>query len=169
MNYRIRENCIFEHVDVFQTEGELKNYLNSISAPLGLLIIEFNALEDEVTMHLSEVYTMLDLPINLELLQMMYGRKTKELIRRYKQLTVNAPELRSEVNDLKRGFANSAEVRNRFTHASWLYTSPSKGVSCSEDKSVYRKFSASDIQDGLNVITRSRAHLIHLHQRLAKC
>jgi len=169
LTYQIRENCIFEHVDVFNTEAELHEYLNLISAPLGLLIIEFNALEDEITMHLSEVYEWLGLPINLELLQKMYCRKSTELIKRYKQLTKNHPVLRESVLELNDIFKNSGEARNNFTHASWLYASPTKGVSCSKDKSIYRKFKVSDIQDAHNIITRARAHLIHLHGRLVKC
>ncbi|HHX8271220.1 TPA: hypothetical protein ACVOYV_004465, partial [Vibrio diabolicus] len=71
MTYKIRENCIFEHVDVYESEDELHAYLNKISGPFGLMIMEFNALEDEITICLTETYELLDKSIDIKVLSKM--------------------------------------------------------------------------------------------------
>ncbi|PSV49854.1 hypothetical protein [Photobacterium indicum] len=147
MTYQIRENCIFEHVDVFETEEELLKYLHEVSAPLGQLMMEFNALEDEITMFLMEAYEILGLPINVELLQKFYSRKSQELIKCYKQLSAGSTDLRKSVSKLNDLLKSSADTRNQFMHASWLYASPTKGVACSEINrfTVSLKFQISKI------------------------
>ncbi|MFT6908488.1 MAG: hypothetical protein ACJAS1_005190 [Oleiphilaceae bacterium] len=168
MSYKIRDNCIFEHIDVYETEEELQQYLNTISAPLGLFVMEFNALEDEISMYLTEAYEMLDLVINTRKLCKMYSDKAKELIKLYKVLVSRDKELIVSLNELNELLISSSSSRNNFAHASWLYASPSQCVACSQDKSIYRKFELSDIQQSHNTVTTARGHLIHFHNRVQR-
>lgn len=167
MTYKIRENCIFEHVDVYETEQELLSYLNKLSGPLGLMIMEFNALEDEISICLSDAYEMLDQSIDLKVLsKKMYKGKQVSIVKLYKTLCDSNRELHDALSRLDKLLEDSGSSRNQFTHASWLYASPSRGVACSQDKSTYRKFDLTDIQNSHNTITRARAHLIHFHKRV---
>lgn len=168
MSYKIRDNCIFEHIDVYETEDELRQYLNTISAPLGLLVMEFNALEDEITMYLTEAYEMLNLVINTKKLCQMYSGKAKDLIKLYKALVSRDKELIVSLNELDELLISSSSSRNNFAHASWLYASPSQGVACSKDKSIYRKFELSDIQKSHNMVTTARGYLVHFHNRVQR-
>ncbi|EOK5757232.1 hypothetical protein ACM6XL_004242 [Vibrio vulnificus] len=168
MTYKIRENCIFEHVDVYESEGELHAYLNKISGPFGLMIMEFNALEDEITICLTETYELLDTSIDIKVLGKMYKGKLDKLVKQYKALIGSNHELGEALTTLEKLLDDSGNSRNQFTHASWLYASPSKGVACSKDKTTYRKFELSDIQNTHNTITKARAHLIHFHHRVQR-
>jgi uncharacterized protein (DUF1330 family) len=168
VSYKIRDNCIFEHIDVYATEEELQQYLNTISAPLGLFVMEFNALEDEISMYLTEAYQMADIAINTKKLCQMYSDKAKELIKLYKGLVSHDHELIVSLNELNKLLISSSSSRNDFAHASWLYASPSQGVACSKDKSTYRKFELSDIQKSHNTVTTARGHLIHFHNRVQR-
>ncbi|WP_299143683.1 hypothetical protein [uncultured Vibrio sp.] len=168
MSYKIRDNCIFEHIDVYETQEELQQYLNAISAPLGLFVMEFNALEDEISMYLTEAYEMSDIAINPKKLCQMYRDKEKELIKLYKGLVSHDNELMKSLHELKELLMSSSSSRNDFVHASWLYASPSQGVACSKDKSTYRKFELSDIQKSHNTVTTARGHLIHFHNRVQR-
>ncbi|MFA0189148.1 hypothetical protein [Vibrio lentus] len=167
MTYNIRENCIFEHVDVYETEQELLSYLNKLSAPLGLMIMEFNALEDEIAICLTDAYEMLDQSIDFKVLsKSMYKGKLDSLVKLYRTLCDSNEALQEALSSLEKQLDDSGNFRNQFTHASWLYASPSRGVACSKDKSTYRKFALTDIQKSHNTITRSRAYLIHFHERV---
>lgn len=168
MTYKVRENCIFEHVDVYESEDELQAYLNKISAPFGLMIMEFNALEDEITICLTEIYELLDKSMNIKVLGKMYKGKLDKLIKLYKVLIRSNHELGEALTTLENLLDDSGNSRNQFTHASWLYASPSKGVACSKDKATYRKFELPDIQNTHNTITKARAHLIHFHNRVQR-
>ncbi|MDE1311746.1 hypothetical protein G6Z90_17765 [Vibrio aestuarianus subsp. cardii] len=168
MTYKIRENCIFEHVDVYESEDELHAYLNKISGPFGLMIMEFNALEDEITICLTETYELLDKSIDIKVLGKMYKGKLDKLLKQYKALIGSNLELGEAFTSLEKLLDDSGNSRNQFTHASWLYASPSKGVACSKDKTTYRKFELSDIQNTHNTITKARAHLIHFHHRVQR-
>ncbi|HAV1399772.1 TPA: hypothetical protein JG828_004477 [Vibrio parahaemolyticus] len=168
MTYKIRENCIFEHVDVYESEDELHAYLNKISGPFGLMIMEFNALEDEITICLTEIYEFLDKSIDIKVLGKMYKGKQDKLVKLYKALIGSNHELGEALTSLENLLDDSGNSRNQFTHASWLYASPSKGVACSKDKTTYRKFELSDIQNTHNTITKARAHLIHFHHRVQR-
>jgi hypothetical protein len=165
VSYKIRDNCIFEHLDVYEAEEQLQQYLNIISAPLGLFVMEFNALEDEVAIYLTELYEMLDSAIDTKVLRQIYSDKAKKLIKLYKVLINQDTELIEALKVLNNLLINSSSSRNNFAHASWLYASPSRGVACSKDKSVYRKIELSDIQKSHNTVTAARAHLIHFNNR----
>ncbi|GIU19293.1 hypothetical protein TUM4644_06870 [Shewanella colwelliana] len=167
MTFKYRENCIFEHVDVYETEQELLSYLNNLSGPLGLMIMEFNALEDEIAICLADAYEMLEQSIDLKVLSKnMYNGKRVSLVKLYRTICDSNGALQEALNSLDKMLEDSGNSRNQFTHASWLYASPSRGVACSKDKSTYRKFDLTDIQNSHNTITRSRAHLIHFHKRV---
>ena len=109
---------------------------------------------------------------------MMFKRKATTLFKLY-NIENKAREFgyESEIKEIDKAVTACGTNRNEYAHGSWLYASPSKGVSVKTKasnngvESVYRKFDKELMQSHLNLITSTRAHLLHFHKRfmVSKC
>lgn len=172
-DYTVHKSNIFGDIEYFDTQDELNEYLETIKLYLANIIIEFNCLEDEISSFLSDLYGEENHEkIYVVLSEMMFRKKFTTLFKLYK-IENNKRKMGFEVElkQLDKEVSDCGANRNEYAHGSWLYASPSKGVSVkvktsSEGvSSVYRKFEKDLMQSHLNQITSTRAHLLHFHKR----
>ena len=172
-DYKVHKSGIFGEIDYFDTQEELSEYLELIKPHLANIIIEFNCLEDEITSFLCDLYGEANHEnIYVILLDMMFRKKATTLFKLYKiENSKIGMGFDEELKILDREVTDCGSNRNEYAHGSWLYASPSKGVSVKVKSSskgvrtVYRKFDHSLMQRHLNQITATRAHLLHFHKR----
>lgn len=178
-NYKITTSSIFGEIEYFDSHQELSEYLDKIKPYLADIIIEFNCLEDEISSLLSDLYGENNHEkIYVILSEMMFKKKAVTLFKLYnienKKHTLG---FEAEIKEIDQSVTKCGINRNEYAHGSWLHASPSKGVSVKVKssnngvESVYRKFDKELMQKHLNLISSTRAHLLHFHKRFmcAKC
>jgi len=175
-DYEVTTSGVFGEIEYFDSHEELNGYLERIKPYLASIIIEFNCLEDELTNFLCEMYGDENQEkIYVVLSEMMFKKKAVTLFKLYnienKRLELGFAE---EIKQLDKIISECGQNRNEYAHGSWLHASPSKGVSVKVKasnagiESVYRRFDENLMQEHLNRITSSRAHLKHFHNRFVQ-
>tara|TARA_R110002050_G_scaffold42791_1_gene102876 strand:- start:53 stop:598 length:546 start_codon:yes stop_codon:yes gene_type:complete len=178
-DYTINRSAIFGEIEYFDSQRELNNYLEKIKPYLASIIIEFNCLEDEISALLCDMYGDDNHEkIYITISEMMFKRKATTLLKLYSiENASNRFGHESEIRELDREITACGTNRNEYAHGSWLYASPSKGVSVKTKvrkngiETVYRKFDKDIMKKHLNLITETRYHLLHFHSRFmaSKC
>jgi len=178
-DYTINRSAIFGEIEYFDSQAELNDYLEAIKPYLASIIIEFNCLEDEISALLCDMYGDDNHEkIYVVLSEMMFRRKATTLLKLYSiENASHSFGYETEIRELDKAITACGINRNEYAHGSWLYASPSKGVSVRTKASkngieaVYRKFDKDLMQNHLNLITTTRAHLLHFHKRFvaSKC
>jgi hypothetical protein len=172
-DYTINRSAIFGEIEYFDSQKELSDYLGTIKPYLADIIIEFNCLEDEISFLLCDMYGANNHEkIFVVLSEMMFKKKATTLFKLYNiENTASKLDYESEIKEIDRAVTTCGTNRNEYAHGSWLFASPSKGVSVktkasnSGVESVYCKFDRELMQKHLNLITSTRAHLLHFHKR----
>lgn len=172
-DYTINKSAVFDEIEYFDSQQELRGYLETIKPYLASIIIEFNCLEDEVSALLCDMYGGDNHEkIYVVLSEMMFRKKAATLFKLYRMGNASCNfDYEPEIKELDKAITACATNRNEYAHGSWLYASPSKGVSVRTRVSntgvetVYRKFDKEIMQKHLSLITTTRAHLLHFHKR----
>ena len=172
-DYTVHKSGIFGEIDYFDTQEDLNEYLEIIKPYLANIIIEFNCLEDEISSFLCDLYGENNHEkIYVVLADMMFRKKATTLFKLYRiESNKLGLDFEKELKLLDKKVGECGANRNEYAHGSWLYASPSKGVSVKVKanfegvNTVYRKFDKDVMQVHLNQITSTRAHLLHFHNR----
>ena len=175
-DYELKVNPIFGSQSTFESSKELTEYLDDIGGNLSRIIIEFNALEDEISYYICELFNKEDTEkVYAFIGDLMFKKKATKLLQLYHiECRQKKLEYNEVLADLDKQFKNAANNRNSVTHGSWLQSSPSGHVPVSiksnnkELSRTEKQFSVGSLQNMLNQITTARAHLSHFHNRLVK-
>ncbi len=112
-------------IDEWLENDNNDNLLNKLALNIGLIIIEFNSLEDAINWHIKEILSHSegqDETVFLFLPKMHVNEKIDLLIRLYGQWVLRAYELielRSELNLLETNLKDATKRRNRYVHTNW--------------------------------------------------
>ncbi|MGY3571783.1 hypothetical protein [Vibrio paucivorans] len=175
-DYTIKQSPIFGAPESYGSSDELIKYLDSVGINLSRVIMEFNALEDEISYYICDLFSADDAEkVYAFIGEMMFKKKALKLLQLY-HIECRSRDLDFEdvLNDLDKKLKGAASQRNSVTHGSWLHSSPNKGTPVSlksNNKGLsknYKQFDAQKLQGILNDITIARAHLSHFHDRFKK-
>ncbi len=173
-DYEIKQSPVFGTPDTYNSSDELINYLDSVGMNLARVIIEFNALEDEISYYICDLFSADEAEkIYVFIGEMMFKKKALKLLQLYYiECRRRQLDFQDILRDLDNKLQNAAKQRNRVTHGSWLHSNPSKGTPISLKSNnkglskTYEQFDVDKLQNILNNITTVRAHLSHFHDRL---
>lgn len=174
-DYKIKVNPILGEPSTFPSSDKLKEYLDDIGPLLSSVIIDFNALEDEISYYICEMFETSDTEkVYAFIGDLMFKKKAMKLLQLYhiECRKKNDSSLIEAIHKLDKKFKNVAKNRNDITHGSWLFSSPGGSVPVSIRSNnngvsrVYKQYDKGNLQNTLNQITIARAHLSHFHNRL---
>ncbi|HHX8443213.1 TPA: hypothetical protein ACVO0G_004642 [Vibrio diabolicus] len=175
-DYRIKQSPIFGAPESYSSSDELTKYLDSVGINLSRVIIEFNALEDEISYYICDLFSDDDAEkVYAFIGDLMFKKKALKLLQLYHiECRSRGLDFQDVLKELDNKLNNAASQRNGVTHGSWLHSSPSKGTPVSLKSNnkglskTYKQFDSEKLQSILNDITIARAHLSHFHDRLKK-
>ncbi|HCM1502538.1 TPA: hypothetical protein N2941_004386 [Vibrio parahaemolyticus] len=175
-DYRIEQSPILGAPEFYSSSDELIKYLDSVGMNLSRVIIEFNALEDEISYYICDMFSADDAEkIYAFIGEMMFKKKALKLLQLYHiECRSRGLDFQNVLKDLDNKLKDAATKRNGVTHGGWLHSSPTKGTPVSLKSNnkglskTYEQFDAEKLQNILNDITTARAHLSHFHDRFKK-
>ncbi|WP_038177886.1 hypothetical protein [Vibrio rhizosphaerae] len=175
-DYRIKQSLIFGAPEPYSSSDELIKYLDSVGMNLSRVIIEFNALEDEISYYICDLFSADDAEkIYAFIGEMMFKKKAMKLLQLYHiECRSRGLDFQDVLKDLDKKLKDTATQRNSVTHGGWLFSSPSKGTPVSLKSNnkglskTHEQFDVEKLQSIINDITTARAHLSHFHTRFKK-
>ena len=175
-DYKIKADPVFGSQSTFESNDYLMDYLDEIGPHLSRVIIEFNALEDEISFYICKLFNTEDTEkVYAFIGDLMFKKKATKLLQLYHIECRRKHVAFAEVlTDLNKQFESAAKNRNDVTHGSWLHSSSGGDIPVSiksNNKGLTmptKKFNIESLKTMLNEITTARAHLTHFHNRLMK-
>ena len=161
---------VFDKIETYDNEEELKNLLDSVSDLIGRIIMESTALEDDLKLLLYEwLYNdSISKKLLINLKKKNFYSKINDVSAIVKCKLSDLSEtkrnegevsLLDEWEELQKRMEDARKSRNKVAHGSWLYCDKKKGVKVDEKyrngdyQGVYRKFDQKELQQVLNNIT----------------